>query len=30
MFDPFGASTLPQIRNRNQGPSLGPYAGRLD
>ena len=29
MFDPFGVPTLPQLRNRNRGPSLGPYAGRL-
>jgi hypothetical protein len=30
MFDPFGAPTLPQVFNRNERPSLGPYCGTLD
>jgi hypothetical protein len=30
MFDPFGAATLPQVFNRNERPSLGPYCGTLD
>jgi hypothetical protein len=30
MFDPFGAPTLPQVFNRNERPSVGPYCGTLD
>lgn len=30
MFDPFGVPTLPQVFNRNERPSLGPYCGTLD
>jgi hypothetical protein len=30
MFDPFGVPTLPQVFNRNERPSLGPYCGELD
>jgi hypothetical protein len=31
MFDPFSAvPTVPQIFNRNQRPSLGPYCGELE
>jgi hypothetical protein len=30
LFDPFGVPTLPQVFNRNERPSLGPYCGTLD
>jgi hypothetical protein len=30
MFDPFGVPTVPQVFNRNERPSLGPYCGTLD
>jgi hypothetical protein len=30
MFDPFGQPSFPQIFNRNERPSLGPYCGELD
>ncbi|WP_028064878.1 hypothetical protein [Solirubrobacter soli] len=30
MFDPFGASALPQVFHRNALPSLGPYCGELE